>query len=80
MREPTTTIDPRYGVPDAVATDWETTRQTLETAQVFWLSTVRADGVRMHARRRRVARWGPALLTGQSDKRPSTFAAPPTWR
>jgi nitroimidazol reductase NimA-like FMN-containing flavoprotein (pyridoxamine 5'-phosphate oxidase superfamily) len=44
MHEPTTTIDPRYGVPDAVATDWETTRQALETAQVFWLSTVRADG------------------------------------
>jgi nitroimidazol reductase NimA-like FMN-containing flavoprotein (pyridoxamine 5'-phosphate oxidase superfamily) len=44
MREPTTIIDPRYGVADAVATDWETTRQALETAQVFWLSTVRADG------------------------------------
>ena len=44
MREPTTIIDPRYGVPDAVATNWETTRQALETAQVFWLSTLRADG------------------------------------
>ena len=44
MPEPTTTIDPRYSVPDPVATDWETTRHTLEAAQVFWLSTLRADG------------------------------------
>jgi hypothetical protein len=44
MPEPTTTIDPRYSVPDPVATDWEMTRHTLETAQVFWLSTLRADG------------------------------------
>lgn len=44
MNEPITTLDPRYGVPDAVATDWETTRGVLETAQVFWLSTMRPDG------------------------------------
>jgi nitroimidazol reductase NimA-like FMN-containing flavoprotein (pyridoxamine 5'-phosphate oxidase superfamily) len=47
MSEPIMTLDPRYSVPDPVATDWETTRQALETAQVFWLSTMRPDG-RLH--------------------------------
>jgi nitroimidazol reductase NimA-like FMN-containing flavoprotein (pyridoxamine 5'-phosphate oxidase superfamily) len=44
MSEPIMTLDPRYSVPDPVATDWETTRRVLEAAQVFWLSTMRADG------------------------------------
>jgi general stress protein 26 len=44
MNEPVTTIDPRYSDPGAVATQWEETRQVIETAEVFWLSTVRADG------------------------------------
>jgi hypothetical protein len=42
-----TTMDPRYGDPNAVAMAWEETRRVLETAEVFWLSTVRADGARM---------------------------------
>jgi nitroimidazol reductase NimA-like FMN-containing flavoprotein (pyridoxamine 5'-phosphate oxidase superfamily) len=44
MNEPVTTLDTRYSDPDAVATDWEETRRAIEAAQVFWLSTVRADG------------------------------------
>ncbi|HEX6482771.1 MAG TPA: pyridoxamine 5'-phosphate oxidase family protein [Ktedonobacteraceae bacterium] len=44
MNEPVTTIDPRYSDPSAVATPWGETRRVLETAQLFWLSTVRADG------------------------------------
>lgn len=44
MNKPVTTIDPRYSDPEAVATPWEETRRIIETAQVFWLSTVRADG------------------------------------
>jgi nitroimidazol reductase NimA-like FMN-containing flavoprotein (pyridoxamine 5'-phosphate oxidase superfamily) len=44
MSEPITTLDLRYSVPDPIATDWETTRRALETAQVFWLSTIRPDG------------------------------------
>jgi general stress protein 26 len=44
MSDPIMTLDPRYSVPDPVATDWETTRRALETAQVFWLATMRADG------------------------------------
>jgi len=48
MNEPITTIDPRYSDPNAVATPWEETCRVLETAELFWLSTVRADG-RPHA-------------------------------
>jgi nitroimidazol reductase NimA-like FMN-containing flavoprotein (pyridoxamine 5'-phosphate oxidase superfamily) len=44
MNEPVTTIDPRFSDPDAVATTWAQTRRLLETAQLFWISTVRADG------------------------------------
>ncbi len=44
MNEPITTIDPRYSDPRAVATSWEETRRVLETAELFWLATGRADG------------------------------------
>ena len=44
MNEPITKLDPRYSVPDGVATSWEETRRVLETAEMFWLSTVRTDG------------------------------------
>ena len=43
MNEPITTPDKHDG-PDRVVTSWEETRRVLETAEVFWLSTVRADG------------------------------------
>lgn len=44
MSEPVTTLDSRYSDPSAVVTQWEQTRRVLETAEVFWLSTVRANG------------------------------------
>jgi general stress protein 26 len=44
MSEPVTTIDERFSEPDAVATPWDETRRTLETAELFWITTVRADG------------------------------------
>jgi hypothetical protein len=44
MSEPVTTLDPRYSVPNPIATGWETTRHALENAQVFWLCTMRPDG------------------------------------
>src|SRR5262252_166091 len=45
MPDPITTIDSLHSSsPDAVVTPWEETRRVLETAEVFWLSTVRADG------------------------------------
>src|SRR5215467_9067782 len=41
---PVTTLDPRFSDPDAAATGWEQTRRALEQAELFWITTVRADG------------------------------------
>jgi nitroimidazol reductase NimA-like FMN-containing flavoprotein (pyridoxamine 5'-phosphate oxidase superfamily) len=43
MPAPVTTFDQQYSDPAATATGWEETRSVLETAELFWLSTVRAD-------------------------------------
>lgn len=42
--EPETKLDERFSSPDAAATDWDEGREQIEAAEVFWLSTVRADG------------------------------------
>jgi hypothetical protein len=47
MNEPFTTLDPRFSDPDAVATRWDESRRALEHAELFWITTVRADG-RLH--------------------------------
>ena len=44
MPTPVTTLDERYSSPSAAAAGWEETRRVLETAELFWVSTVRADG------------------------------------
>lgn len=44
MNEPITTLDTRYSEPDGVVTSWGETLRVLETAELFWLSTIRADG------------------------------------
>jgi general stress protein 26 len=44
MPTPVTTLDQQYSDPAAAAADWEQTRGVLETAELFWISTVRADG------------------------------------
>jgi nitroimidazol reductase NimA-like FMN-containing flavoprotein (pyridoxamine 5'-phosphate oxidase superfamily) len=44
MNEPVTTIDARFSAPDATATEWTATRRALESAELFWITTVRADG------------------------------------
>jgi general stress protein 26 len=41
---PQTTIDARFSDPDTTATSWDETRRVLEAAQLFWITTVRADG------------------------------------
>jgi hypothetical protein len=38
-----TTLDPRYSDPAATAAPWDETRGVLEKAELFWISTVRAD-------------------------------------
>jgi nitroimidazol reductase NimA-like FMN-containing flavoprotein (pyridoxamine 5'-phosphate oxidase superfamily) len=44
MATPLTTLDHRYSDPRATAVEWDQTRNALETAELFWVSTVRADG------------------------------------
>jgi general stress protein 26 len=43
-RTPATEIDPRFSEPDAAPTSWDVTRRILEGAELFWITTVRADG------------------------------------
>ena len=44
MSMPVTTFDQQYSDPAATATEWEETRRVLDAAELFWISTVRADG------------------------------------
>jgi general stress protein 26 len=44
MKTPITEIDAPYSDPGAVPTEWDETRRVLETAELFWICTVRADG------------------------------------
>ena len=44
MTTPVTTLDKRFSDPDAAATSWDETRRALETAEIFWITTVRRDG------------------------------------
>lgn len=44
MTMPVTTLDQRFSDPTAVATEWDKTLRALETAELFWVTTVRADG------------------------------------
>jgi nitroimidazol reductase NimA-like FMN-containing flavoprotein (pyridoxamine 5'-phosphate oxidase superfamily) len=41
---PITELDAPYSMDDAEATAWEEVRAAIEAAQLFWISTVRADG------------------------------------
>ena len=44
MSTPATTLDQRFSEPDAVATEWSETLRVIEASELFWISTVRADG------------------------------------
>jgi len=44
MGEPATTIDTRFSEPGSAATPWSQTCGVLEAAELFWITTVRADG------------------------------------
>jgi general stress protein 26 len=41
---PVTSIDARYGNPEAEPRSWDEARAILETAEIYWLTTVRRDG------------------------------------
>jgi nitroimidazol reductase NimA-like FMN-containing flavoprotein (pyridoxamine 5'-phosphate oxidase superfamily) len=44
MREPVTTVDARFSQKDATPTPWSDTVSALESGEIFWITTVRADG------------------------------------
>lgn len=44
MNQPTTTLDDRFSDPGGAPTSWDETVRTLEAAELFWITTVRADG------------------------------------
>jgi general stress protein 26 len=44
MPTPVTKLDLRYSSSTATAASWEETQRVLESAELFWVSTVRADG------------------------------------
>lgn len=44
MNDLTNQLDERFSDPGSTATPWADTRQVLESAELFWISTVRADG------------------------------------
>ena len=47
MHQAATGLDPRFSDPGAVPTEWDEACRALETAELFWITTVRADG-RLH--------------------------------
>jgi general stress protein 26 len=42
--QPETTLDTRFSSENATATPWEDARSQIDSAEVFWLTTVRPDG------------------------------------
>ncbi|HZG91223.1 MAG TPA: pyridoxamine 5'-phosphate oxidase family protein [Pseudonocardia sp.] len=75
---PTTTIDRRYGVPEAEPTPWEAVEQRLTGAEIFWASTVRPDG-RPHVTPL-LAVWqdgGLHICSGAGERKTRNIAANP---
>jgi hypothetical protein len=74
--EPVATLDPRFSSEDAGATAWADARRELDQAQVYWLSTVRADG-RPHVTPL-IAVWHDQALyftTGPTEQKAKNLAA-----
>ena len=44
MSEPVQDLDSRFSSPGATPIPWETARDSLNQAEIYWLTTVRADG------------------------------------
>ena len=44
MATPSTELDTRFSEPGAEPTSWQDTLEAIKQAELFWISTVRADG------------------------------------
>ncbi|MGW5343624.1 pyridoxamine 5'-phosphate oxidase family protein [Streptomyces sp. HUAS TT3] len=82
-QQPTTELDARYssalnprpGAEDVTATEWAEAQRLLETAEIFWVSTVRPDG-RLHVTPV-IAAWHDGVLyfsTGPSEQKAKNLA------
>jgi predicted pyridoxine 5'-phosphate oxidase superfamily flavin-nucleotide-binding protein len=81
MSVPGTRLDTRFSDADAVATSWNDTRQALEKAELFWITTVRRDG-RPHTTPL-VAVWlddAMYLCTGPSEQKAVNLTPQPVRR
>jgi nitroimidazol reductase NimA-like FMN-containing flavoprotein (pyridoxamine 5'-phosphate oxidase superfamily) len=78
MPAPVTKLDRRYSDPAATAVGWDETRKALETAELFWISTVRADG-RPHVTPVVAAWWNGAVWfsTGEEEQKFANLRANP---
>ena len=73
-----TTLDTRYSDPAAEATSWDETSRILDSAELFWVTTVRADG-RPHVTPV-VAAWtegGVCFTTGDEEQKYLNLRANP---
>jgi nitroimidazol reductase NimA-like FMN-containing flavoprotein (pyridoxamine 5'-phosphate oxidase superfamily) len=78
MTTPRTELDSRFSDPDAQPTSWEQTLAEIKRAELFWISTVRADG-RPHVTPL-VAVWLDDALhfcTGPDEQKALNIAADP---
>jgi general stress protein 26 len=78
MTTPQTELDSRFSEPDAQPTSWEQTLAEIKRAELFWISTVRADG-RPHVTPL-VAVWLDEALhfsTGPDEQKALNIAADP---
>ena len=76
--EPVTELDPRFSSEDARPTEWADARRRLEQAEVYFLTTVRADG-RPHVTPL-IAVWEHESLyfcTGPTEQKARNLAANP---
>jgi general stress protein 26 len=78
MKTPVTALDQRFSEPGAAAVGWDETLRALETAELFWITTVRADG-RPHVTPL-VAVWLDAAIhfcTGSTEQKAVNLTANP---
>jgi general stress protein 26 len=76
MSTPMTSLDQRYSDPKATAITWTDTERSIQSAELFWLSTVRADG-RPHVTPL-VAAWAHGQLhftTGSDEQKSANLRA-----
>lgn len=78
MSDPVTTLDTEYSDPAAVAVSWPETTRILAAAELFWISTVRADG-RPHVTPVVAAWWAGAVWfsTGADEQKFANLRANP---